>query len=118
MDTAFADIVMEDSTYSCRRCGTCCLANYIAFVTDEDLSRWHAEDRQDILHVLEHGLVIWAGDRLISTKNGHYEGGCPFLEVDGDQWRCSIYETRPQVCRNYQPASSEICPQWKGYRSV
>ncbi len=104
---------MKQSNISCRFCGTCCLANFIAYVTDEDLSRWKHENRQDILKVIGHGHVIWMGDHMISATDGHYAHDCPFLQAESGRWLCSIYETRPLVCRTYEPASSEICPQWK-----
>jgi len=96
----------------CLRCGKCCLADVTAYITDQDVNRWRCEDRQDILLVLDHNRMIWAGDHMISAKNGHYARGCPFLVVDDDHWLCSIYDTRPRTCRAYRPGSSEICPQW------
>jgi Fe-S-cluster containining protein len=56
---------------------------------------------------------MWMGDHLICADNGRYLHGCPFLMWEGDHSSCTIYETRPAVCRNYAAASSEICPQWK-----
>jgi len=105
-------MIKQERAVACRRCGTCCLANFIAFVTDEDLSRWRQEGRQDILQVIEHDHMMWVGDRIISIEDGHYAQGCPFLVIEEGLWRCTIYETRPRVCRDYQPGSSAICPQW------
>jgi len=102
----------KERAVTCLRCGTCCLANFIAFVTDEDLSRWRQEGRQDILQVIEHDHMMWVGDRILSVEDGHYAQGCPFLVFEEGLWRCTIYETRPRVCRDYQPGSSAICPQW------
>ncbi len=96
----------------CLRCGKCCLANVLSFATDADFQRWEAEKRADILHVIEHYRPVWAGDHLISVDDGHYLHGCPFLSWDGDRCKCTIYETRPEVCGRYQPGSSQICPQW------
>jgi Fe-S-cluster containining protein len=53
------------------------------------------------------------GDHLVSSEDGHYLHGCPFLTWEGDHSFCAIYNTRPQVCRDYQPGSSELCPQFK-----
>lgn len=97
----------------CLRCGKCCLANFTAYTTDEDLIRWRREDRREILQVIAHSHLIWVGDHMISAEDGHYAQGCPFLLADGSRWLCSIYDTRPQVCRAYRPGSSEICPQCK-----
>lgn len=97
---------------ACKRCGTCCLADMVAYVTEKDLERWRAEGRADILHILENEQAFWAGDHFISAKDGRVLFCCPFLAWEGGVASCSIYETRPEVCRNYRPGSSEICPQW------
>jgi len=106
---------LNDSSYEepCHRCGKCCLADFIAYVRDEDILRWQREGRTDIMSVIENEHAMWAGDHLISADSGRYLHGCPFLMWEEDHSACSIYETRPAVCRNFVPASSEICPLWK-----
>jgi Fe-S-cluster containining protein len=84
----------------------------IAYVKQEDLNRWNSEGRQDILHIIENERAVWVGDHLISSRDGRYIHGCPFLKWEGDLCTCTIYETRPMVCRDYEPGSSELCPQW------
>jgi Fe-S-cluster containining protein len=98
---------------SCLQCGKCCFVDLTAYAEKEDFDRWRAENRHDILDMIEHRHLIWAGDRMISAETGDYPRECPFLYSSGDCWLCSIYETRPSVCREYQPGSSELCPQWK-----
>jgi len=95
------------------RCGRCCITDMIAYVTQEDLRRWRAENRQDILHIIENEHAVWVGDHFISSLDGRYIHGCPFIMWDGDVCSCSIYETRPKVCRDYQAGSSELCSYWK-----
>lgn len=36
---------------------------------------------------------------------------CPKL---GDDGRCTIYENRPDTCRNYEPASDRLCVHFEG----
>lgn len=110
--------VMSISTTTCKRCGKCCLTNFIAYVTEEDLSRWRRENRQDILSIIDQDHLIWVGDHMISADDGHYAMGCPFLVPEQNHWSCSIYETRPGVCRNYEPGSSELCAQWNSLKSI
>lgn len=98
----------------CLQCGQCCFVDFTAYVQQEDYDRWHAENRQDILEMIDHRHLFWAGDRMISSDTGNAPGGCSFLYNAGKVWRCSIYGTRPLTCRDYQPGSSELCPQWKG----
>ena len=101
----------------CRRCGKCCMEDFIAYATQEDLERWQREDRKDILRMIEREHAVWAGDHLISSEDGRYIHGCPFLDWEGDHATCTIYETRPGVCRRYKPGSSEICSQWRKIKS-
>ena len=103
----------KKTTPACGRCGKCCLADMIAYVTHEDLARRKSENRQDILHIIENEQAVWLGDHFISARTGRPIYGCPFLEVHGGICTCSIYETRPKVCADYQPGSSQICPQWE-----
>ena len=98
----------------CARCGKCCLADMIAYVTREDMDRWIAEGRDDILHIIENEQAVWRGDHLVSKRTGRPIYGCPFLEMTGGVFTCTIHSTRPGVCRHYEPGSSELCPQWKG----
>ncbi|HDP24835.1 MAG TPA: YkgJ family cysteine cluster protein [Deltaproteobacteria bacterium] len=100
----------------CARCGTCCLADMIAYVTQEDLDRWKSQGRQDILHIIETRNAAWMGDHFVSADSGRYLHACPFLRIQGQTCACSIYETRPAVCRDYVPGSSEICPLWQATR--
>jgi Fe-S-cluster containining protein len=95
----------------CERCGKCCLADVAAYIDEEDLLRWKNEGRTDILGLVARAGGVWAGDRLISSAGGRILG-CIFFIRDGAHGSCSIYETRPRVCRNYVPGSSELCPQW------
>jgi Fe-S-cluster containining protein len=101
---------------SCLHCGKCCFVDLTAYAQKEDYDRWRAEKRQDILNIIKNLHLTWAGDRMISTETGDYPRECHFLYAEGTEWLCSIYETRPAVCRQYQPGSSELCPQFEGNR--
>lgn len=102
----------EQTPIPCKRCGKCCLTDLIAYVTDEDRGRWAKEAREDILHILEHESAVWAGDHIVSSIDGRKLQGCPFVLWEGALATCTIYETRPRVCRNYRPGSSELCSQF------
>jgi len=95
----------------CHRCGRCCLANVIAYVTEEDFLRWEREGRKDILKIIKNEGGVWAGDHFISRQTGRPLRGCPFYAFDGNGFGCVIYNTRPAVCRRYEPGESELCPQ-------
>ena len=106
------DTKNKDRVLECLRCGRCCLVNFAAYVTEEDIRRWEEEGRRDILHILEREKGSWQGDRLISADSGQALGGCPFFDFDGERFRCAIHETRPATCRNYEPGSSALCPRF------
>lgn len=99
----------------CQRCGKCCLTNMFAYVQQDDINRWRAQGRSDILALIEE--PIWAGDRIVARANGHSLAGCPFLIQEETSAACAIYATRPAVCRDFKPASSPLCPQWKSQSS-
>ena len=98
------------SAIACQRCGKCCLVDPNTFITAEDIQRLKSEGREDILRVIEHEEAVWCGDHMVSITSGRYLYSCPFLEWQGRLATCTIYESRPKVCREYRPGSSEICP--------
>lgn len=101
-----------EETLSCLRCGKCCFVDFTAYAGPEDFERWKREGRQDILNRIKQRHLLWAGDRIVSADTGGHPRECLFLLESGKELICSIYETRPLVCRDYRPGSSELCPQW------
>ncbi len=94
-------------TFSCRQCGQCCRTlDYHHEVTQADLSRWKAQERDDILKWVEitprgeapPALRIW-----VSRKTGKIAEACPFLEKipTNNRWRCRIHNVKPRICRQY-----------------
>lgn len=75
--------------------------------TGEGVERWRREGRHDILrfaYVLGRPNDPWA-DLWIDAQTGEERLRCPFVRKIRGQSRylCTIYETRPQVCRDYKP---------------
>lgn len=95
----------------CNRCGRCCLADFSAYVKDEDIRRWRGEDRLDILTIIERQQASWAGNHIVQA-DGSDVGRCFFLRTEGGRCGCAIYETRPLTCRSFIPGSSGLCPQF------
>ncbi|MBN1636257.1 MAG: YkgJ family cysteine cluster protein [Deltaproteobacteria bacterium] len=104
----------DSKKISCLRCGKCCQTDMVAYATQEDIERWRAEKRFDILDHVETHSPIWAGDHLV-RRDGQTQHGCPFLRIVDGHCECKIYETRPDVCRTFQPGSSLICPLHQFY---
>lgn len=80
-----------------------------AYITPADIERWEKEDRQDILEHMNAQEILWAGDVIVSSTGTRLKS-CVFLNWDGESFCCGIYSTRPGVCRDYVPGSSELCP--------
>ncbi len=96
---------------TCRRCGACCHVDMIAYSSPEDIQRWEEEGRQDIIARIRDNDAIWSGDRIMNSS-GTVMTSCVYLNWDGSSFFCEIYETRPLVCRNFIPGSSELCPKY------
>ncbi len=95
-------------TAGCRACGICCeIYGHDLRVAVEDLERWRAQGRLDLLGRVGEGGVLWCdpvtGERLVD---------CPYLRRTGDdEARCSIHGTKPHICRAYPTGAH-------GYRCV
>jgi len=85
-----------------------------AYITDSDIEKWIDQGRHDLVEFAQNNETIWAGDRIISSSSGEFKKRCPFLKMHEGLYTCEIYESRPQVCRDYQAGSSPLCPQWCG----
>jgi uncharacterized protein len=113
----------------CTRCGKCCTnERYMStlWATEEDVKRWIAQRRWDILAWVH---IFWRGnqypetyfeseptsaDLWISPITGNEHSRCPFVRKDPNRptYRCMIYDTRPQVCRDYEPwTPGTICEE-------
>ncbi len=80
-------------TKPCTQCGRCCTnADFMERIgiSAPDVARWKSQGRTDILAMLN------------DVSGWRDPGPCPFLVADGpNRYNCSIYETRPQTCREY-----------------
>lgn len=71
--------------FKCLRCGRCCLRVSLAVaISPEDVEKWKAAGRYDILdctHVFQHGGAdIWLNKH--SSGNDDIPVNCPWLEKD------------------------------------
>jgi Fe-S-cluster containining protein len=82
---------MREPDNACGGCRRCCQDTLVR-VKQEDLERWRAEERYDIILCLESWM---GGDAFLIHKKDRQE--CIFLTDTG----CEIYPTRPSVCRRF-----------------
>ena len=84
---------------ACVDCGCCCFSKAAEFVkvTGYDYSR--LGDRG-------HALVVWRGNRAFMRLT---DGHCAALVIDArsGQFRCKVYDKRPEVCRALARGSGE-----------
>ena len=106
----------NDKDTECARCGCCCHLDMVAYVSLEDIRRWEAEGRDDIIaHVRDFG-VEWSGDAIknrFESKVRTCRMTCVYLDLQGPLATCTIHDTRTNVCRAYVAASSDLCAMYK-----
>lgn len=108
-------------TAVCLSCGACCFgpANYVQVFPD-DLAQLSEEQRKRLV-VLSTVAVDdrppgATGDELFMRME---KGHCAALDTRGGQFKCSIYEQRPLLCRVYKMyASYAACPPAPTDRAV
>jgi Fe-S-cluster containining protein len=113
--------------YSCRQCGHCCLSlDYRDEIRVEDVERWQALGRTDILEWVGvfkgegqktvYQIWIQPGTREVAEK-------CPFLQKDAatNRWLCRIHDVKPAICRQYPVSRKHAlmtgCPGFDDPRS-
>ncbi|MEM7234472.1 MAG: YkgJ family cysteine cluster protein [Planctomycetota bacterium] len=108
----------EKAAVDCESCATSsCCRKYNVLLRDSDIDRLseHLEiARDDVIARYTDKAVDWAGDferqlRADEDPDSIIEDEdekCVFL-LPNDQgiWRCSIYEARPQICRDFDMKS-------------
>ena len=100
----------EEVTLDCRTCGACCLSEYARLTTyiplsEEDLGRFTASMRRRLVVLDRMGLPNLGvkrhgrGTQKICTQH---------VGRVGHKSACSIYERRPEACREFGEFVSEI----------
>lgn len=83
----------------CTRCANCCKTMNVKF-SDDDIERIAGHLEMPIAEFTETYLETDKDDGLCRAR----EKPCPFL---GEDDRCTIYEVRPTVCREYPHTNKE-----------
>jgi len=89
----------------CRRCGACCFSESPrhARVTGDDHARL-ADDAEWLVTFLDDNRAYMRLAVLPGTRGAH---ACAALVVEASgAFACSVYERRPQVCRDLERGSS------------
>jgi Fe-S-cluster containining protein len=93
----------------CRSCGACCIGgdegDGWADCTTEDVMRMTRQARAQLVPTSPGWAHTdrWYATPTVMTDTG---GACAFLRgTPGKRVTCRIYETRPEVCRDFRPGS-------------
>ena len=93
--------------FRCRRCGHCCLAlrAHDTECEPEDVARWLAEGRRDILARVQTVASGGTGPvrRMWYTVEGERRvvDACPWLEIRDGAYSCAIESTKAAICRDF-----------------
>lgn len=81
----------------CTTCGTCCFSHLLPYVavTGDDYARLGDDAER---------CVVFDGNRAFMRMA---LGRCAALRIDGARFLCSVYESRPDTCRELARDSAE-----------
>lgn len=79
---------------------------------------WKEDGLEAVQHFLDTNGLPFAPIEIVAEEKDEpmqqtyveYVFSCPKLGLDG---RCTIYADRPQLCRDYQPGSDQLCVLYK-----
>jgi Fe-S-cluster containining protein len=100
---------MLKKTFTCKRCGNCCIHGAFSEVAEEDIVLWTERGRTDILEWVRFrpiGNEEYAYEVWIDPKTKEEVEQCPWLEKlsHNGECTCQIHDVKPSICR-YFPAS-------------
>jgi Fe-S-cluster containining protein len=87
----------DEAIPDCKLCAACCFSDQDRYilVTGYDHSRLGRHEQRTLVEF--EGNLCW-----MKMKDGH----CIALVPSGEEWLCSIYERRPELCRDYERGGS------------
>lgn len=94
---------MSYDSFKCKGCGKCCQGHGVTPLTKKDIERIEKKGYKNF-------YVAHIGKYVLWHKKGNSK--CIFLNNVNE---CSIYNYRPQACRNY---SNELCLKARFYGEV
>ena len=91
--------ILDPKTFKCTKCGECCRP--IVKVDEDDINRIEklGNKRDDFIQ-----FDSKINSSVLKQKNNV----CIFLERQGDEFVCSIYNNRPKVCQKYPFIKDEV----------
>jgi hypothetical protein len=100
LDIAYEICLSYKDDFPCEMCGRCCHQPNIVVMPDEIDRVAEAAGVTPFMFMRNYVVEMPDGRYLISKQN---DGPCPFL---GDDKRCTIWKSRPQICDDFPYAVS------------
>ncbi|WP_372395223.1 YkgJ family cysteine cluster protein (plasmid) [Azospirillum sp. HJ39] len=92
---------------ACSKPGKCCRSFVLNFPSQPTMTPLEA-----LSIMAAHWLPFMP---LMRYQNGVFRFWCPLLGTDG---RCTDYESRPDTCRVFRPASDPLCVMWEALPQI
>ena len=92
---------MSEVEYDCLACGAC-YHGLDVLLDQADQDRF--EQRPDLLRKTRE---YWCGQTVLFMKRDKQHDRCVALDVTPGCWKCTIYDERPQLCRDFQAGSDD-----------
>ena len=80
--------MITPKTFTCTKCGECCKP--LVKVSQREIELIKSAGKKDFTDDTGYS-------KLLKQKDGY----CIFLEKQGEEYLCQIYDHRPDVCRKY-----------------
>ena len=96
---------------TCSVPGACCKRLKLSRANGDEFTYWSWDDPIEALRetIGDHPFIPTGEPSVYMADAGEYRSTtwtCTQLNGDG---RCSIYDSRPQLCRDYQPGQDKLC---------
>ena len=88
---------MLDDFPECTRCAACCYSKSERYVPVTGVDYARLGDAADQL------VVFWGNKAFMKMKDGH----CAALRIDGHAFFCTVYDRRPEICRELERGSGQ-----------
>lgn len=86
-----AALAIRKQLFTCTRCGHCCRLR--VNLEPEDIPRLEAIGKKDFVETIK-------GRPYLKQVNGY----CPWMDLKDGKARCTVYEHRPKICRDFPKA--------------
>lgn len=107
---------MSGDVPDCTECGACCFPEY----DSPDYVHLTAAEAQELVDA-GHGDMVEGADGNMPSMKTDYDrhANCKCIALAGTlgKVRCTIYEIRPSVCRDFKPGSA-VCNEARRWVSM